>query len=286
MMLRMSGLSIAITCLTLTMGAAAAATSPAMGACTHPAVLTTVLSLVRENSGAGPLMADAESRRAALLAFSDGTAPLTLHAVRTVARDDRLGRSGCDAVLRISLPPATFAKLAGNLIAAASLGAAGWARDAGANTASVTVQYASQPTDDRRDAVVELAAARQVGSAAGLMAVAATAAKREAAAPAAVDRCADLSMSSTYGLQLCANRQFQDADNQLNAAYKTTLARLTPARVNTLRAEQRAWLARLRPECEAEQEALGIGGTAATLNVTGCVTQRTADRAQQIAAMK
>ena len=273
-------------CLTLAMGAAIAQTAPAMGACAHPAVLATVLSLVRENSGAGPLMADAESRRDALAAFGDGTAPLSLHAVRTVARDDRLGRSTCMGVLRIALSPATFNKLAGNLIAAGSIGAAGWARDAGASTASVTVQYMSQPTDDRRDVFVELSAARQVSAAAGLMAVAATVAKREAAEPVIAGRCADLELSTTYGQQLCADRHFQDADTRLNAAYKSTMARLAPERAHVLRTEQRAWLAKLRPECAAEQEADGIGGTAATLNTLGCVTKRTVERTQQIAAFK
>ena len=269
-------------------GAASATANPAAsGSCANPAVTATVLSLVRDHSTTSPLMADPESRQAALRAFSDGTAPLSLHAVRTLGQDARFQRTSCAALLRITLPAATFDKMAGNLIAAASVGAAGWVRDPGASTASVNVQYAAQRTDDGRDVMVELAAARQVGAAAGLLAVAATVARREdGAPPSSAGRCADLELSSTHGLMLCANRHFQDADARLNAAYKLTMGRLPAARATALRDDQRAWLAKLRPECAAEQEAEGMGGTAATLNAVGCATKRTAERTQQIAAFQ
>lgn len=273
---------------------------PAPGACSHPTTIESVKEVVVLNLGSGPLMQDGGSVRAAKQALSDGTARLTIEAIRTVSKDDAVGRSVCNGQIRIDVAAGTFDRLATNVILAAAIGSGGWRRDGQAESAVNTVAYIAQLTDDKQQVFVELQDGDALVQGAALIAVAASVTKTagQVVAPKvlpvaatgsqapATGMCADVDMTTTAGMLDCEGRRFQTADAKLNSAYKAAMASLPPDRQTALRVEQRAWLADRDPGCEVEVTKDGMGGTAATLGAAGCRANRTETRAAQIAAFR
>ena len=95
-------------------------------------------------------------------------------------------------------------------------------------------------------------------------------------------------------LNLCAYRVWQDADADLNKAYKQAVAMLKdwdadlsegePSAANALRDAQRAWITFRDKACEVEGYAMR-GGSAEPLLVNGCLAGLTRERAAQLLAL-
>jgi len=87
-----------------------------------------------------------------------------------------------------------------------------------------------------------------------------------------------------------ADADLQAADKALNAAYQTARASMTEAGKAALRDEQRAWIKTRDATCsEAKITAdskgdVTAGGSAMALDVAGCKTRLTEERAKQLAA--
>ncbi len=95
-------------------------------------------------------------------------------------------------------------------------------------------------------------------------------------------------------LNLCAYRDWQDADADLNKAYKQAVAMLKdwdadlsegePSAANALRDAQRAWITFRDKACEVEGYAMR-GGSAEPLLVNGCLAGLTRERTAQLLAL-
>jgi len=287
-----------------TAASSATATMPppiAVGACSHPDTIATVTRLFVDNAGGGPFMSDPESVAAARRAFHDGTAALSVEAIRTVSRDQSLGRSECNAQMRLGVAPGTFERLTKNVIFAATIGSAGWKRDGQTLSVVSHLAYSSQFTDDRKHVYIQLDGANALIQGAALLAVASSVAKSEGpppAAPAAPSTtpatsisesdvgCSSIDTKTNAGLMECEERKFMAADATLNVAYKAAMTRLEPERQVALRAEQRTWVAGRDSGCQQDEERAGIGGTAATLNIIGCRATRTDERTAKVKAFQ
>ncbi len=95
-------------------------------------------------------------------------------------------------------------------------------------------------------------------------------------------------------LNLCAYRDWQDADADLNKAYKQAVAMLKdwdadlsegePSAANALRDAQRAWITFRDKACEVEGYAMR-GGSAEPLLVNSCLAGLTRERTAQLLAL-
>jgi len=285
-------------------GSSATATMPppiAVGACSHPDTIASVSRLFVDNADGGPFMSDPESVAAARRAFQDGTAALSVEAIRTVSRDQSVGRSECNAQMRLGVAPGTFERLTKNVIFAATIGSAGWKRDGQTLSVISDLAYSSQLTDDRKQVYIQLEGANALIQGAALLAVASSVAKSDGASPGAPaarsrasvtsssesdEACNGIDMQTNAGLMECAERKFMAADAALNVAYKAAMTRLASAQQATLRAEQRTWVAGRDSGCQRDEERAGIGGTAATLNIIGCRATRTVERTAKVEAFQ
>lgn len=298
----------AALCAALVSGCGQQAAGPAPGTCGSADTDAVIKRVLVDNLHTS--VPTAQDAAAAKQALSNGTAQLSVEAVRTVARDEAVGRSTCGAQLRITVPVSTFQLLESDMLLAATIGQAGWKRD-GDGAVVRGIDYTVQPTDDRKQVYVNLVGPEPVLRGVGLMAIAAWAAAergsavpggptpaaasspvpapRAAVAPAS-DKpdglCAGIDTATTAGALECEDRHFKAADDQLNANYKAAMARMAPDRQAVLRAEQRAWLAGRDTGCQAEAQQQGLGGTSVTLAVAGCVTQKTAARAAELAGAR
>lgn len=280
--------------------------APPPGACGSADTLNVLKNVVLLNLGRGQVLRAADDVKAARAVLTDGTAPMTVESVRTVSRDESLGRSVCAGQLRITVAQEAFGWLLKDPLIAATVVQGGWRRDGDALSLIAPAEYVSQLTDDKKQVHVELQGPMALVEGAGWIGVAAWLAKDAGAAPgtgkvdtarppaaqaqtaavAGSDECAGEDMSTTAGMMSCANKRFTTADTKLNEAYKATMARLAPDRQQALRAEQRAWVAARDPACEAEATRDGMGGTAATLEMEGCRANRTEARTAEVASFR
>lgn len=99
---------------------------------------------------------------------------------------------------------------------------------------------------------------------------------------------------STYEMNACADREFVAADAALNRTYKKAVAEIpgmavedsrydTKAWTAALRASQRAWLAFRDAECQGHVAMFWTGGTGATAEIIGCMTEKTKARTKELA---
>lgn len=100
---------------------------------------------------------------------------------------------------------------------------------------------------------------------------------------------------STYEMNLCADRDYQAADKQLNVVYKDILRELAKdsnskdssvrddaqERLKRLVASQRAWVT-YRETNSQLQGIEALGGTAETVSVIGSATQLTNERVKEL----
>ena len=100
--------------------------------------------------------------------------------------------------------------------------------------------------------------------------------------------------SSTVEMNHCADQEFEKVDAELNAIYKKALAAIpdmatehpfdTKSWEAALRSSQRAWLAYRDAECDQHVPMFWGGGTGTSSAVTGCKTQRTRARIEELKA--
>ena len=86
-------------------------------------------------------------------------------------------------------------------------------------------------------------------------------------------------------MNICADRDMQEADNALNAAYGTAMDRMRGAGeggVEALRKAQRSWITFRDQACAAEGW-LHEGGSMQPMVVAGCKTRLTQDRTLDLA---
>lgn len=97
---------------------------------------------------------------------------------------------------------------------------------------------------------------------------------------------------ATFEMNICAGREFEAADAELNAVYKRALKDIPGMATDkpydarsweeALRKSQRAWLAYRDAECEGHVPMFWSGGTGATADMTGCMTELTKARAKEL----
>lgn len=98
--------------------------------------------------------------------------------------------------------------------------------------------------------------------------------------------------SSTFEMNHCAELDFSAADAKLNSVYKRALAAVpdmafekpydTKSWVAALRESQRAWVAFRDAECKNHVAMLWTGGTGATVDILGCMTEKTQARSKEL----
>lgn len=97
---------------------------------------------------------------------------------------------------------------------------------------------------------------------------------------------------STFEMNACADKDFSAADKALNSAYQKALKDV-PAMATekpydakswetALRASQRAWLAFRDAECNNHVAMFWSGGTGATTEILGCMTDKTKARTKEL----
>jgi uncharacterized protein YecT (DUF1311 family) len=97
---------------------------------------------------------------------------------------------------------------------------------------------------------------------------------------------------STVEMNFCGEKELEKADAALNAAYKNAIAGIpelasekpydTKSWEEALRASQRAWVAFRDAECKDHVPMFWTGGTGATGEVLGCMTEMTKNRTVQL----
>jgi uncharacterized protein YecT (DUF1311 family) len=98
--------------------------------------------------------------------------------------------------------------------------------------------------------------------------------------------------SSTVEMNFCAEKDFQAADRDLNAAYTAALASIRtrdlekPYDAKTfeaaMRVSQRAWLAYRDSDCKGLVAQEWSGGSGATSAILGCMTEKTIQRTKDL----
>ena len=94
----------------------------------------------------------------------------------------------------------------------------------------------------------------------------------------AYDTCMDKSGGITNAMLDCSAEEQRRQDARLNQAYKKVMDASGPERKQKLREVERAWIAYRDTSCSLLAEFQG--GTVASLAVSDCVLQRTAERAK------
>lgn len=97
---------------------------------------------------------------------------------------------------------------------------------------------------------------------------------------------------STYELNACADKDFTAADADLNRAYQSALKSIPELATEkpydaksweaALRASQRAWVAFRDAECNNHGAMFWGGGTGATGDIIGCMTDKTKARTKEL----
>ncbi len=98
--------------------------------------------------------------------------------------------------------------------------------------------------------------------------------------------------SSTFEMNDCAERDFSAADAKLNSVYQRSLAAVpdmafekpydTKSWIAALRNSQRAWVAFRDAECKNHVAMFWTGGTGATVDILGCMTEKTRARTKDL----
>lgn len=113
--------------------------------------------------------------------------------------------------------------------------------------------------------------------------------------PASADEPLDCSdPRNTYEINVCGDRAFKAADDDLNAVYQKALKAIPGLAVNevpefnakawekALRESQRAWVAFRDAECGPHTAMFWSGGTGTTGAVLGCKTEKTKQRTEEL----
>lgn len=87
--------------------------------------------------------------------------------------------------------------------------------------------------------------------------------------------CVKAARGVTIALNDCIGNEYGFQDKRLNTAYQRLRKRLSPDKRNTLRDEERAWIADRDKACAPDNS----GGTASLLDSNQCQLDRTAARA-------
>lgn len=97
---------------------------------------------------------------------------------------------------------------------------------------------------------------------------------------------------STYEMNACADKDFTVADANLNRAYQSALKSIPEMATEkpydakgweaALRASQRAWVAFRDAECNNHVAMFWSGGTGATADIIGCMTDKTKARTKEL----
>lgn len=165
-----------------------------------------------------------------------------------------------------------------------------------------SVRYIVQPSDDRKSFRVTaegidtfaLAVAGLSLSFSNNELVARREAERAGTAPTSTSGAAPTQTEAPAGAsvpeqQASARSEYEAADKALNAAYAAARTRLDDAGKAALRDEQRAWIKTRDATCSeakiaADTKGDVTGGTAMAVEVAGCKTKLTEERAKQLAA--
>ncbi len=86
---------------------------------------------------------------------------------------------------------------------------------------------------------------------------------------------------TTAGMKICANREVEAWDAQLNAEYKRLLGGLEGKSAEKIRSAQRAWITMRDGDCGLSYDAFE-GGTIAGVIAGSCMLDHTATRALQL----
>lgn len=97
---------------------------------------------------------------------------------------------------------------------------------------------------------------------------------------------------STFELNACADKDFNAADAALNSTYQKALKAIPEIATEApydakgweaaLRASQRAWVAYRDAECNNHTAMFWTGGTGATGEILGCMTEKTKARTKEL----
>lgn len=98
---------------------------------------------------------------------------------------------------------------------------------------------------------------------------------------------------STYEINACADKEFSSADAELNAAYQAALKAVPQFAAGekpydarsweqALRASQRAWVAYRDAECKDHVAMFWTGGSGASADIIGCMTEMTRARTKRL----
>jgi uncharacterized protein YecT (DUF1311 family) len=93
-------------------------------------------------------------------------------------------------------------------------------------------------------------------------------------------QCLDDSGGVTSKLLDCNGDELKYQDKRLNTAYKAVVKSLSPNDVSQLRAEERQWITSRDSDCAPDPN----GGTASTVDASGCKVEHTAKRARELEA--
>lgn len=103
--------------------------------------------------------------------------------------------------------------------------------------------------------------------------------------------CANIS-GSTYEINICSERDFEAADEKLNAVWKRVLAGIAESDGESpwdakswekkVREAQRAWVAFRDADCKDAVPMEWTGGTGTTAAVLGCMTEKTNVRTKEL----
>jgi uncharacterized protein YecT (DUF1311 family) len=133
------------------------------------------------------------------------------------------------------------------------------------------------------DSVAAQADQRLAGTKAKQPAVSVSARQKNIGYRRSFDECMDSSNGVTVSMLDCASTEFDYQDDRLNAAYKHLHQVLPKEQWESLKGEQRRWLAENDKACAANEDLKG--GTAETVNVTGCLLGRWVERADVLDAL-
>ena len=85
----------------------------------------------------------------------------------------------------------------------------------------------------------------------------------------------------TQQMTACERDQYRRLDARLNAAYKRTMARLSPEDRDALRAQQREWVRLRDPQCR-QAVSQSEGGSIHGMELLGCLGHETSKRTREI----
>ncbi len=98
--------------------------------------------------------------------------------------------------------------------------------------------------------------------------------------------------TSTYEMNICAERDLEKADAALNATYAKVLAKIAASNQEkpydaksweeALRKSQRAWIAFRDADCKDLVPMAWTGGSGTTADVLGCLIEKTEARTQEL----